>query len=118
MTAFNIGDRIKVKRTGVMDCPELKNKEGIIMYVQRHSVTVAFPNWDRGHNGNGASFYDSSVRHYNTGNNVWHCGADEVELIIEFDVTMHPDNLKYLKIVNKIKYLEDKFNNRSNESYA
>lgn len=114
MTMFRVGDRIVVKSKGIIDAKELRNCEGIILRANLNgSITVAFFDWNKGHSGSGTSAYPHEVHQYMTPKNVWHCNADEVELCLTAEgTTLHPDNLKYLAVVRKVQYLNNKFNNR------
>lgn len=120
MTMFRVGDRIVVKSKGIIDAKELRNHEGIVLRANSSgSITVAFFNWNKGHSGSGPSGYPNEVHQYMSTKNVWHCHSDEVELCLSVEGTaLHPDNLKYLAVVRKVQYLNNKFNNRSKEAYA
>lgn len=114
MTMFNVGDRIIVKPTGIVDARELRNHKGIIIRSSSSgSITVAFLDWRGGHSGNTRSNYPEYVHQYMLPNNVWHCLSDEVLL----DTTATKESRQEL-ICRKVRYLETKFKERNTSCLA
>lgn len=112
---MQIGDRVYVTGEDFFG----SSPEGFGILVAKgeslsSGVTVAFDNWSGGHDGRGLRAYPEEVRSYITGRNLWFCRGGCVKLVVAPEqIDMHPDNLKYIKIINKIKYLDRKFKERT-----